>query len=565
MLNTGKNALHVAILAGTVMIAGCNNTDSEIILNNPDDTVEFRHIGITTNYDDSTITLFSADTMAVTHADIALSGSLPTAVTLSTDNKTAYVSNYGSSNISIIDLLSGTEVGVIGLSGTSPGRSVIAADGYLYVSCNGSSGIAKIDITATTPAEIDTLMPNSEADLSATAVAATADGAFLYASYDEGKGEGDSGSLLVKFDLNTMEEIASFESHSNIDMEIDENGILYLLPGNQDDTIYRFDTNTDTASDNAELADSANLEMNDLHLYNGKLFATTNAEDRSGGVAEISTHFNPNGFNYDSRDDSNYIVDLGFDYHFIDTDYPSVSMNSNGAVSFYEEGDRDDDAENESGYVSYNAGVKRIIGFTPNNEDLNSGYIFNYSSRVYSDRAVFQWLTNTYTGGKNTNTFTSFEVVLYNNGQARFDYLMSGPEAIYEVDTEDDFDHSYGVGNEGTVVNLYETLGSAFTLQRKSYLWDPATPETMTEVSFAWEGTGIHFNPAILRGGRGGGYTAGVGVTNSHIFMTTLRNYGGDETNTIVVYDRDTMLPLNNTIAVGSGPRAIAIAKLLIE
>jgi len=550
VLNTGKNALHVAILAGTVLIAGCNNTDNEVILNNPDDTVEFRHIGITTNYDDNTITLFNADTMAVTHADIALSGSLPTAVTLSTDNTTAYVSNDGSNDISIIDLLSGTEVGVIGLSGTAPGRSVIATDGYLYVAFNGSSGIAKVDITATTPAEIDMLMPNSEAELSANAVAATADGAFLYASYDEGKG--DSGSLLVKFDLNTMEEVASFESQSNIDMEIDENGILYLLPGNQDDAIYRFDTNTDSASDNAELANSANLEMNDLHLYNGKLFATTNADDHSGGVAEISTLFNPNNFTYESGDDNSYNLDLGFDFNFFGTNYNNVTMNSNGTASF----------NNYTRYVNSDV-LNDIIGFSVNNDDLNSSDLFNYSSRVYTNHAVFQWLTNTYYGDENANAFTSFEVILYDNGQARFDYLLSGPDAIYEG--EEDENYPYGVGNGEVVVNLRDTIGSPFALQRKSYLWDPATPNTMTEVPFAWEGTGIHFNPAILSGEGGGGYTSGVGITDSHIFMTTLRNYDGDATNNIVVYDRDTMLPLNNTIAVGSGPRAIAIAKLPIE
>jgi len=541
MLKANKKALHIAILSGALLLAGCGDEDLAATNGSPVETVKYNHIGITANYDDSTVTLFDADTMAVTHAAIALSGAAPSAITLSTDNKTAYVSNSGSDDISIIDLISGTEMGVIGLSGDAPGRSIIAPDGYLYVTFGNSSFIAKVDIVATTPAEVDTFEPSTVGLSASNAIVATPDGQSLYAAFDGG--EGDS---LVKFDVALGDEVDAFSTDSVGDLEIDSNGILYVLPSYADDTLYRFDTNSDEFADEVELTYS-DLEMNDLHLYNGTLFAAVNAEGDSGGVAEVSATFDPNSYAYDSDDDSDYDVALGFNFNFLGTDYSEVSMNSNGVVSF-------------GGYVSYGEGLNYITGFTPNNEDLDSRHIFNYSSRVANDYVVFQWLTNTYDGNENVNAFTSFEVVLYRNGQARFDYLLSGPDAI-----EEDDGSSYGVGDEEEMVNLRDTLDSPFSIERKSYLWDPATPNTMTEVPFAWEGTGIHFNPAILSGEGGGGYVSGVGASDDHIFMTTLHNYNGDDVNAVVVYDRDTMLPLDTPIAVGAEPCAIAIAKIVVE
>jgi len=518
MLSSKKKALHIAILAGTLLIAGCGESDSETPANNgPESTIEYRHIGITANFDASTVTIFNADTMAVSHAAVALSGVEPTAITLSKDNKTAYVSNSGSDDISIIDLITGTEVGVIGLSGSSPGRSIIVPDGHLYVAFEASGFIAKVDIAATTPAEVDTFEPSTEGLFAPSAIVATPNGQSLYVAF---KNEGDavlakfdiapgdvafkneSDAVLVKFDIASGDEVDSFPVDSINDLEIDSQGIIYIMPDDEVEALYRFDTNSDEFTDDAELSD-ASFEMNDLHLYDGKLFAVVNTDEGSGGVAEISTSFNPNGFANDSGLDVYYTVELPFEFNFQGSSYTEVTVNGNGAVSF-------------DGEFAYDVDLDALTGFVPNNADLSSEGVFNYSSRLYGDRAVFQWLTSIEAEDGNVNGLTSFEVVLYDNGQARFDYLMSGPEAILQEngDLDNDYDLSYGVADgEDVLVNLRDALGSPFNLERKSYLWDPATPEIMTEVAFAWEGTGIHFHPAILSGEGGGGYTSGYLMT----------------------------------------------------
>ncbi|MCF6324914.1 MAG: hypothetical protein L3J89_11445 [Gammaproteobacteria bacterium] len=569
MLKANKTALHIAILSGTLLLTGCGGNGEGTPVTT-DNGPAFSLIGITANTADNTVTIFDADAMTVTYADAALSGVEPTAITLSTDNKTAYVMNSGSNDISIINLLTGSETGTIALTGTRPGRAVIAADGYLYVTFEQSSFIAKVDIAASIPTEVAQINATVEGTEGASTIAATPDGQFLYAAFYEEKGN----HYLGKIEIASESMVNNFESTKIADLEIDSNGILHAIPrtlfsrfkseNEEKEGLLRFDTNTDTFTNIVEITYN-NMELNDLRLYHGKLFTTANSPGDSGGVAEVSTSFSSDNFAFDSKDDDNYTVDLPFTFTFMGNDYDKVSMNSNGVVSF-------------NGAVNYDQGVDEITGFTPNNEDLDSGNLFHYSSKVYSNRAVFQWLTSTYHGGDNINHFTSFEVVMYPDGQARFDYLFSGPDAILEELSDDqkiEVGYSYGIGNDNDdedesndkIVNLRETLGtSPFNITRKSYLWDPATSEnTMAEVPFAWEGTGIHFNPAILKdnGENGGGYTSGVGVTDNHIFMTILKDYKSNNRKEIIVYDRDTMLPLDATIPVGYWPEAIEIAKIL--
>ncbi|HTM23091.1 MAG TPA: hypothetical protein VL172_21370, partial [Kofleriaceae bacterium] len=101
-------------------------------------------------------------------------------------------------------------------------------------------------------------------------------------------------------------------------------------------------------------------------------------------------------------------------------------------------------------------------------------------------------------------------------------------------------------------VNLRATYGSPWSLQRRSFLWDPATPGAVIEMPFTWEGTGAMQLP--VNGG-----ADGVAVTDDLIFVPVAFEHGtGDAGTQVTVYDRATMLPVG-TMAVGLRPSAIVI------
>ena len=148
----------------------------------------------------------------------------------------------------------------------------------------------------------------------------------------------------------------------------------------------------------------------------------------------------------------------------------------------------------------------------------------------------------------NPSYVSIFEVVLFADGTARFDYLFSMPDAHLEDDG-----YSYGVG-DGSValVDMRDMFGSPYDFERQSFLWDPATPNTMTEVPFQWEGTGVLHLPVT-------GHPHGIALTSEYAFIPLSKDYDtGDASTTVQIYDLETMLPAG-TITVGAGPRAIAI------
>ncbi len=483
------------------------------------------------NSDDNTLSIIDSSTQAVV-ATVPLSGTYPWEITLAADETIAYVSNRDSDNISIVDIVAGTETGIIALTNTQPSKAVVASNGFLYVTHANAAVVTKVDIAAATPVEDSTIAITAD---SGGAIAESIDGTSLYI-----------GSLtdteFCKIDIVSGTETEAVNEFSIADIKIDSDGKAYIAPvsGN---AVYVFDTLTDTPDSQIEMTDESPT-MTDLVLADGKVFVALNADDDSGGVAEFATDVDQTDFLYDSGDDDSYTVDLPFTFNFLGTDYTSVEMNSNGVVSF-------------DGYESYNEGIENILGFCPNNEDLDSSNILHYSSRTYADRVVFQWLTSTNDDEPNVNYFYRAQVVLYNDNTARFNILGSGPEA----DGEDD-GYEYGVGDDsGTaLVNLRATYGSPFSIERVSLTWDPTAPNTMTEVAFDWADIGVHFSPATLL--PYAGYVDGVAATDTAIYMAIPINYNDDAVSKILVYDRATMLPTTETIAVGAGARAIAVANL---
>ncbi len=481
------------------------------------------------NSDDNTLTIIDSNTQTV-EATVALSGTYPWEITLSADQSTAYVSNRDSNNISIVDIVGGTELGTIALTNTQPSKAVVASNGYMYVTHANAAVVTKVDITDAIAAEDSTITITAD---SGGAIAESVDGASLYV-----------GSLtdteFCKIDIARGIESAAVPEFSIADIKINSDGKAYIAPVSGT-SIYVFDTLTDTSDSQIDMT-TVGLEMTDLVIEDGRVFVSSNYSSYSGGVAEFATDIDQTNFLYDSADDDSYTVNLPFTFNFLGTDYNSVEMNSNGVVSF-------------NGYVSYDEGVESILGFTPNNEDLDSSYILHYSSRTYADRVVFQWLTSTNDDEPNVNNFYRAQVVLYDDNTAKFNILGSGPEAEVEDDG-----YQYGVGdNSGTaLVNLRDTYGSPFAIERLSLTWDPATPNTMAETTFTWEDIGVHFSPATLL--PAAGYVDGMAVTNAYIYMAIPEDYDNNAVSEVLVYDRSTMLPLADTIAAGAGARAIAAA-----
>lgn len=525
MKKIARTALPLTLLAFlfSVML-GCSDSSNQA-------SVATGPLAITANSNDNTATIFGTASLQVVAAAIPLSGTWPWEVTLSDDGAVAYIMNRDSDNISIMDMASKTETGTIDLSGTGPAKAVIASDGFLYVTYRGSDFLSKVEIASAVPVEVSTIALSNSSEWAS--IAATPDGAFLYVG-------SFSPAALSKVSVASGLEIDSWDSLDSIpeyiyDIEIDSAGLAYFGTYDQG-VVLRWDTATDSFADSLE-AGQPTEQMVDLALDGTTLLGTFYGGSDNGGFVMIDTEADWTGYAYAQDDDSDYEVSLPFTFNFQGTDYTTVSMNSNGAVSF-------------SGYVSYDEGVENINGFAPNNEDLDSGdYMFNYSSMTFADHAVFQWSTSMNEDEPNPQYVSVFEAVLFADGRARFDYLFSMPEAY----NEEDF-YSYGVGdNSGTpLVNLRDLYGSPYDLTRRSFLWDPASPTTVTEVAFQWEGTGVLHLPV-------NGHPHGIAFTEDYVFVPLSVDYQtGDPSTSVEIYDRETGLPAG-AITVGAGPRAIAI------
>lgn len=522
MLVQRKKLTHFIVLAACAAmgLAGCA-ADSD------DSTGTV--LAVVANTDDNTLTIIDASTLAVQTATVALSGTEPTEI-IAGSNGLAYVLNFTSNDVSIVDVVAGTELSRVGLSGVGPVAGVIAPDGFLYIAFDASALVSRVDIAISTPAEDSTI---AITPTSATAIGVTNDGTALYVA--------DAGSMnLSKVDVATRVESGTFAVGANVtDIVFHTDGLGYLATDENSEEVLVFNPATDIVDNRINFATSSEMATQDIAFSGNQIFLALEGNDSHGGLVELSSAFDATNFDMDAGDDDSYAVTLPFAFNFLGTDYTDIETNSNGVVAI------------DGSYVDYDEGIENFIGFSPNNEDLDSGNgNLAYSSRVFPDHAVFQWSTSCNDDEPSPAYATTFEVVLFDDGRARFDYLTSGASAVGEDD-----DYNYGVGNNAAVADLRGQLmgESPFNLERRSFAWNPATPSTFTEVDFTWEGTGIHFTPID-------GQVYSVAATSRYVFSTRPVDYDLGGTVTVLdVLDRETMLPVAAGIAVGNGPTAVEL------
>jgi hypothetical protein len=336
-------------------------------------------------------------------------------------------------------------------------------------------------------------------------------------------------------------------------MEIDASGNLYMASaGKYEVPIW------DTRTDQMLLDKAPPLGMyehvNDLVLEGNSLYLSNDADwgandhlgtggwvGANGALSIVGTDRYWSGYHAEQvyfPQDEYFTMNLPFSYSFMGSTYNSVYVSSDGVIGF-------------DGYYGPDTGADNIRGFVPNNENLDpSMNLFNYSSRVFTDHAVFQWSSAVNTNNADTQGVTIFELVLFDDSSARFDYLFSGPNAGAEYNSI-----VYGVGDgDGTaVVDMHAAYGNPFDLEQRSFIWDPVS-SSVAETTFTWEGTGTLHLPLM-------GMPHGVALSENYIFMVL--PYDNDFGNyldfdQIQIYDRNTMLPAG-TITTGTGPRAIAV------
>ncbi len=509
----------------TISTTSCKNNNN----NNNNNTSE--SFLIVANSMDDTVTIIRDSDKSIV-ATVALSGDFPWEIALSSDQTLAFVIQRDSNSVSIVDVLAGTETGSIALTNTQPSKALLASDGFLYVTHANAAVVTKVDVMAMTPAEVGTIAITAT---SGNCIAESNDGSSLYVG-------SSNDANLCKIDLASGMETSASPNIFIADLKIAPNGMAYVIePAGQE--VHLYDTLTDMWAPNTIEMTTVDLEMTGLVIEGGKVFVAANCPGDTGGVAEFALNFDQTNFQYDSADDDSYDVMLPFTYNFLGTGYNMVTMNSNGVVGI------------DGIYYDYDEGVENIVGFTPNNEDLDSSDFFNYSSMVHPDRVVFNWHTSCNDDEPNANFFFTAEVVIYDNGMARFSYLNSGPDG--EPDEDDGY--LYGVG-DGTMalVDLRQVYGSPFSITRTTLWWDPAVPNMMVPGNFEWEGTGLHFSPAIRV--PEAAFVSGVAVTPSSIYMAATEDYNDNDLNEILVYDRATMLPVSSVV-VGGRPSAIVRAQ----
>jgi len=510
-----------------LFLAGCG-----VIANDSNNTNTSRTLAVVANSADDSVTVIDADTLSVEYASISLSGTQPIEIVAGNDGL-AFVLNSTSNNVSVINVETGAETDVITLSGVAPQAAVLAPDGFLYVAFSGSPLVSKVDVTSTPVVEVSTISTSLASGL---AIGATQDGASLYLA-------GAGSTSLAKIDVATQAETGLVALGMQvISISFHTDGLGYLGTPDSSEVVIVFDPATDSLTSMLPFGPIGTLSANDLAIVDDEIFLAIEGASTSGGLAQLSTSFSPTGFAMDAEDDDSYSVPLPFSFNFLGNTYTQVQINSNGSVDV------------SDSYVEYDEGLDAVVGFAPNSEDLDSGEgSFAYSSRVFPDHAVFQWVTNCNDDEVSATYVTSFEVVLFADGRARIDYLASGSGAIGEDDG-----YTYGVGDLSAVVDLRSVLGgaSAFTLSRRSFAWDPANPTTLTEVPFEWEGTGLHWTAID-------GQTTSVAANRQYVFSTRPTDFDAGSPVTILdVLDRETLLPIVGGVPVGTEPTAVTLVTL---
>jgi|GEM_PF-4943597 len=490
-------------------------------------------MGITVDSDGNTVTFFNAETLEAA-GTIDAECDFPFEVVMSQDGSEAYVLCFGEpAMVSIVSMNQQAVLATVTLSGDRAYDGVIGPDGYLYVAYDSSSILSKVLVAGSTPAEVDTIPISANGG----PILVSNDGDYLYVAAHQGDNN------LSKIEIASGLEVDNWTpGYSYLyDMALDEDGRLFL--GSYDEyEIPVWNTVTDSMMDTflplgvAEVANGLLLEGGKLYISNGLSY---NTEYDNGALTIVDTDLTWDDYDYAQDDDSSYEVALPFSFPFMSANYDTIYFSSNGNLGL----DTD---------YSYDQGAENILGFAPNNEDLDSGDgYFNYSHRTFADHVVFQWSTATDSDSYATSTVTVFEAVVFDDGRVRFDYLHSMPGAI---DEDDEYEYGVGDGSGTAVVGLRGDYGSPFELERLSLLWDPSVSETsMTEVPFQWEGSGALHLPLV-------DMPHGIAMTDEFIFLPCPKHGydSGTVTNVLEVYDRATMLPAG-TVTVGQGPRGIAI------
>lgn len=494
------------------------------------------YLGVGVNGPAGTITLFNLDSLAPVVGNFTVSGTYPWFVTISPDRQRAYILHRDSNNVSAFDLSQRSETGFALLSGSQPVRAMIANDGFLYVSYLQSNFLSRVDITAGVPTEVATIPLSGATSWNGIALAPNGQSLYVGAA---------GGERLAQVDLSTLQEDASWDTAmlgvDVRDVAIDEQGRLYgYNPG--DTEILRWDPANPTNATPLPLGISATAAA--MIVDEGRAYValrpTTNATVDGGALSVVELEATSTGYAFDRQDDSFYEVPLPFDFSFDGLNYSTVYISSNGYVSL------------GSGVLTVNTDIALLNGFAATTEDPTSADFYNFSSQVDANRAVFQWCTSGYVFPPTTNPAdyaSVFEIVLWPDGRARFDYLFSADQAVAT-----DAGTRYGVGNGSqALVDLRAQYGSPYELEQRSFSWNPANPTEITEVPFEWAGTGVVHLPVAAA-------PASVAVTETRIFVGCPETgaASADGSDEIHVFDRATLLPLD-TIELGSVPTAIAV------
>ena len=501
------------------------------------------------NAGDQSLSVLDAETLEPMTDNIPLSIRFPWFVTASEDGRTAYVSCSGTGTvenpggISIVDLESFVEVATVALSGTDPSESVVIGD-TLYVSFVDDSGaddsdlLSVVDLSATPPVEVDVLELNSHRGFISMSANPQATTLYLGGHYWD----------LTTVDISGESPIEGASIHTGQEIiraqHMTEDGTLYV--GGRgfwyEDRIVTYDTQTDQFG--------SPIHQGSPRRYVQGIDTTNDALVIAGspGFFGKLAYARPDGFQMDTGDDSCLTVPLPFQYTFEGVAYDEVYMDSNGLVRLTESGCGDFPGQGGTDLDS-------VLGFAPFYQDMDSSDgLIAYQVQTFDDRAVFQWLTPTYGSSRNPSAVCSFELTLFSNGGARFDYDNCGPDAI-----SDDRGFGYGIANGSDVlVNLRPTVGSPFALTQVSYAWDPSVPDTVTSLPFAWErleGAQWTRLPGIGRG---------LATLGSRAFVPIPRSQkDGGATDQVAVVDLATLDV--TSYATGGGPRGVAVAPPVYE
>jgi len=483
-----------------------------------------RTLAFVANAGDDSVTVFDVETLAVV-STIDLFGDHPWEIALSADERIAYVMNRDSNTATVIDTATRTETRTIALTGVQPAKGLVASDGFLYVTFLGSSFLAKVDLTVGAETQVGTIALSEPG----RSLVESSGGGTLWV--------GGTVDQLMKVSLGGASESDAFDTSGPIaSLAVSVGGELYV--GFETSAgVGTFDTGSETFGDELPLGAVDSLDATDLVLDGIDLWVVAAYDEVSGGVVALPRNFDDTGFDLSADDDSSYGVSLPFDFPFMGGDVTEATVSSNGVVAL--DGSEED----------FDTGLTGIVGFAPNNEDLDSSAgLFSYSSRLSPGQVVFQWATAMNEDEEHSNGVSVFELVLFPDGSARFDYLLSMPDAAVEDDGT-----TYGVGNDAVVVDLRATLGSPYGLERRSFAWDPAQPGQVSEVAFTWVGTGIDYYP-------GRGHTTGLALTPTRLFVPVSEDADGDALDEVMVIDRATRLPEAMGVPVGADPRAIVVA-----